>query len=383
MKEAVLNETRDRSPLRLMLFVTHRAKADPLANEIRQALLALAKEECFHLEVIQISDQPFLVEYFRLVAVPALVKTYPEPVQVFTGSHLIQQLSYWWPRWQLNWQDTTPTSLISAELALPPALLPPGISARVLQLSDEVFRLKQENEALQSRLRFRDRIIAMLAHDLRSPLTTAALAMETIEAGFNQADRRLPEATVSQLLRQSRSQLRKLDDMLNEMLQAACGEEEEFFIQPQQLDLQQLCHEVVSQLTKQIAARSQTLILDIPTDLPLVCADPQRIRQVLLNLFDNAIKYTPQGGELSLACLHRTSQKVQVSLCDTGPGIPEEAETIIFDDTFRLPRDYKTDGYGIGLSVCRRIIRAHYGQIWVSPRQPQGSCFHFTVPVLV
>ncbi|MFN7257382.1 MAG: ATP-binding protein, partial [Microcystis sp.] len=120
---------------------------------------------------------------------------------------------------------------------------------------------------------------------------------------------------------------------------------------------------------------------DIPQDLPPVYADEELIRQVIINLLENGIKYTPAGGEITLSVLHRTTQKVQVSISDTGPGIPEEKQEHIFEGHVRLKRDEGKEGYGIGLSVCRKIIRAHYGQIWVDSVPDHGSSFHFTLPV--
>jgi two-component system, OmpR family, clock-associated histidine kinase SasA len=105
------------------------------------------------------------------------------------------------------------------------------------------------------------------------------------------------------------------------------------------------------------------------------------LRQLLVNLLDNATKYTPQGGQISLSVLHRTSQKVQVTVCDTGPGIPPEKQERIFEGHFRLERDEKQEGYGLGLALCRRIAQAHYGQIWVDSSPNRGSSFHFTLPV--
>ncbi len=84
---------------------------------------------------------------------------------------------------------------------------------------------------------------------------------------------------------------------------------------------------------------------------------------------------------MRLSVLHRTTQKVQVSIRDDGLGIPKEKQRYIFDDQFRLDRDKDREGYGIGLALCRRIILAHYGQIWVDSTPNQGSCFHFTLPV--
>ncbi len=398
--------TIDKQRVQFMLFVNHYSKGDQQAQLIRQALSELGGDDCFGLQVVHISSQPSLVEYFRLVAIPALVKTEPLPTQVLTGTDLVQQLRYWWPRWQIALQEESLPQFndkrLPSEGVIGPegVMLPAGISRQVFQLSDEVFRLKQESEALEEQLKFRDRVIAILAHDLRTPLTTASLAIETLEKGLKQSQQWLAAADVPapsggaipnhsplsdemmlRLADQARSQLRKLDRMMDDILQAAQGEADQLSIQPEKLNLQRLCHDIMLQLRDRLSAKSLHMDADIPTDLPPVCADAERIRQVLNNLFDNAIKYTPAGGRLSLACLHRTSQTVQISLCDTGPGIPPEAEETIFDDAFRLPRDQQTSGYGIGLSLCRRIICAHYGRIWVSPRSPHGSCFHFTLPV--
>ena len=84
---------------------------------------------------------------------------------------------------------------------------------------------------------------------------------------------------------------------------------------------------------------------------------------------------------IRISGLHRTTQKVQISVCDNGPGIPEENRDRIFEERFRLERDAHHEGYGIGLSLCQRIIRAHYGQVWVDSPPTGGSCFHFTLPV--
>lgn len=126
----------------------------------------------------------------------------------------------------------------------------------------------------------------------------------------------------------------------------------------------------------------QKLVKDIPTDLPPVYVDQEKIRQVLINLLGNATKYTPEGGKIELTVMHRTAQKIEVSITDNGPGIPAEMRDRVFEERYRLERDGEADGYGIGLSLCRRIITAHYGHIWVDDAiGKKGSCFRFTLPV--
>ena len=106
------------------------------------------------------------------------------------------------------------------------------------------------------------------------------------------------------------------------------------------------------------------------------------MRQVLLNLLENALKFTQDGGRVTLTMLHRTNQWLQVSVCDSGPGIPTEEQQRIFLDRVRLPQTSNaTSGFGVGLSVCRRIVEVHGGKIWVVSAPGEGACFFFTVPV--
>jgi two-component system, OmpR family, clock-associated histidine kinase SasA len=165
------------------------------------------------------------------------------------------------------------------------------------------------------------------------------------------------------------------------LLQVGRSHDTELPIIPEKLELGKLCLQVLAEFSDRCIGKSQTIEIDIPQDLPRVYADPERIRQVLSNLLDNAIKYTPVGGTISLAALHRTNQKVQFSIGDSGPGIPEENRDRIFENHFRLQRDEATEGYGIGLSLCQRIVHAHYGQIWVDNSPYGGAWFHFILPV--
>ena len=139
--------------------------------------------------------------------------------------------------------------------------------------------------------------------------------------------------------------------------------------------------EVISQLDDQFQTKSQAITTDIPQDLPLIYGDEDKLRQVIANLLDNAIKYTPISGQIHVSTLHRTAQTIQVSIADNGLGIPEENQKHIFQDRYRLDRDLLQSGYGVGLAVCQQIVPAHYGQIWVESVPGKGSIFHFTLLV--
>ncbi len=380
------------APLQLLLFVDGRPKSRQQVQRLRAYLKELQAQYKFELQIVDVGQQPYLAEHFKLVATPALIKIHPEPRQILAGSNIIAQLKNWWPRWQtavdtyLKFQEDlqeridehgrvpSPKSTISSV----------AVSAELMRLSDEIFLLKQEKDKLQEQLQFKDRVIAMLAHDLRNPLTAAAIAIETLQSNYNTETgkfERLKPAMSAHLLKQSRTQTKIIDRMIADLLQVGRGDDTEFPIIPQKIALGQLCLDVLEELRDRCIAKLLHVETDIPKDLPSVYADPERIRQVIVNLLDNAIKYTPQGGKISVAGLHRTTQKVQFSVGDNGPGIPLENRDRIFENHFRLQRDEGTEGYGIGLCLCQRIIRAHYGQIWVDTAPNGGAWFHFTLPV--
>jgi len=296
-----------------------------------------------------------------------------------------------------------------------------GHCAEQIQLSDEIFRLKKEKEELLEQLQFKDRVLAMLAHDLRSPLTAASIAVETLELlvdtlpppalingpnrgrddlggkegasacsqrhwSANQGSHTQPLQTPpgqikEQLYKHAKSQFQIMNRMISDILQASKSMSAKLELQPRQLYMQYICLEVLSQFQNRLETHNQILSQDIPQDLPRVYGDEELLRQVIVNLLENAIKYTPSGGSIKFSILHRTTQKLQVSICDSGPGIPEEERERIFEGHFRLSRDEAKEGYGLGLALCRQIVRAHYGHIWCSPSPNQGSCFHFTLPV--
>jgi two-component system clock-associated histidine kinase SasA len=386
--EAVSKQpNRSEAPLQLLLFVDKRPTSSEKIRQIRNCLKELAdNEHDYELQVVDVSEQPHLAEHFKLVATPSLIKILPEPRQTLAGSNLVEQLQRWWTRWQRSQDEEIPVEPRDAVLAKnDESIRSVAHSAELIQLSDQIFRLQREKEELQAQLQFKDQLIAMLAHDLRNPLTAVSIALETLEQlkapPKTEETTRLNPKLMAQLVRHARMQTKAIDRMITDILQAARDKSADLRIQPKELDLGRLCLEVIERLSEQFQAKSQHIKTDIPSDLPKVYADRERVKQVLVNLLDNAIKYTPDQGTIELSILHRTTQKIQVSICDDGPGIPPDNQTLIFEEQFRLKRDESKEGYGIGLALCKRVVQAHYGQIWVDSSPQQGSCFHFTLPV--
>jgi two-component system clock-associated histidine kinase SasA len=381
--------------LQLLLFVDKRPSSREHIQRIRHHLQELHSNYTFDLRVIDVGESPYLAEHFKLVATPSLVKIHPEPRQTLAGTNLVEQLDRWWPKWQhavevYKSQCQTPTSPKGHASQNECINLSPSQnlsvmhSAEIMRMSDEIFRLKQEKAELQQQLQLKERLIAMLAHDLRNPLTAVSIALETLQTHIGSGEK-LPSnfkpSLVSQLVNHARTQTKNIERMISDLLQTARNADQPFQLQRQKCHLKQLCEEVIEYFQERCTSKSQYLQTDLPNDLPAVNADPERVRQVLTNLLDNAIKYTPENGVIQVAALHRTTRNVQISVCDNGFGIPAENQKHIFEDRFRLQRDREADGYGIGLSLCQRLIRAHYGEIWVDSVPNQGSCFHFTLPV--
>ncbi|MBF2075986.1 MAG: histidine kinase [Synechococcales cyanobacterium C42_A2020_086] len=377
------------APLQLLLFVDERPLSRERTRQIRKRLqeLALNSPHAYTLQVVKVAEQPHLVEHFKLVATPSLIKISPEPRQILAGTNLVAQIENWWTRWQNSIDDALARqALAEADEETGKAQIGSiAQSAEVMRLTDENFQLKREIAELENQLQFKDHLMAVLAHDLRNPLTALSIALETLEMGIHQRNGKHPWIStpelMAQMVKQAREQARSLDRLITDLLQVARDSSAALRIQPRELDLGKLCLEVLDRLQHQFQAKSHQVSTDIPGDLPKVYADPERVKQVLINLLDNAIKYTPAGGAINLSILHRTTQKVQVSVCDNGLGIPAEEQARIFEARVRLKRDETTDGYGFGLSVCKQIVQAHYGHLWVDSEPNQGSCFHFTLPV--
>ncbi|MEM6450183.1 MAG: histidine kinase [Cyanobacteria bacterium P01_D01_bin.105] len=376
------------SPFKLLLFIDKRPNATEQVRDVRKCLKKLQGDGSVSLEIIDVSNQPYLAEHFKLVATPALIKVSADKHQALAGSDIATQLEQWWPRWQreVATEATGATAASSVVTKADNGVAVDAVaqSTEILRLGDEIFKLEQEKEALTSQIEFKDRIIAMMAHDLRNPLTAASIALETLELAYEPNSKRAEKFTpelMAHLVKSTKVQIRTINSMITEILQAARGPSATLDITPERFDLKALCNQVISSFQSKLSHKKQTLEIDIPQDLPFVYADIDQAQRVLTNLIDNAIKYTPANGQIGISALHRTTEKVQVSIRDTGPGIPRDNQTVIFEESFRLQRDQTEDGYGLGLALCQRIVRAHYGQIWVDSKQGEGSCFHFTLPV--
>ena len=360
------DDPKGRQRLKLLLVAARHHLSGP---DLRSVVHYLERDDVGFQVTLQVADpsqQPELLELHRLVITPALIKLSPAPKQVFAGSNILQQLKGWVPRWQ---QDGVVSGL---GLSLRPTELDGSRTQKELQLEDQLLVLRQENETLIDRIHAQERLLRMVAHELRTPLTAAALALQS---------QRLGQIDLPRFQDVITRRLEEMEALSKDLLEVGTTRWETLF-NPQRLDLASVSAEVILELEKLWLGRNVEIRTDIPSDLPKVFADQRRMRQVLLNLLENALKYTGNGGHITLTMLHRTSQRLEVSVCDSGPGIPTEEQQRIFLDRVRLPQTSdRTTGFGVGLSVCRRIVEVHGGRIWVVSEPGEGACFTFTVPI--
>ncbi len=352
--------------LKLLLVA---ARSQLSKDDVSELVKFLQSEECGFEVSMQIADpteHPELLELHKLVATPALIKLSPSPKQVLAGSNICKQIKNWLPRWQ---HDGVVSGL---GLSLRPSEFDGSRTQKELQLEDELLVLRQENQTLINRIQSQERLLRMVAHELRTPLTATALALQSQQLG------QIDQSRFQDVLKR---RLEEMELLSKDLLEVGTTRWEALF-NPQRLDLANVAAGAILELEKMWLGRNVSILTDIPSDLPEVFADQRRMNQVLLNLLENALKFTQGGGNISLTMLHRTNSWVEVSVSDKGPGIPKEEQERIFLDRVRLPQTSgETQGFGVGLSVCRRIVEVHGGRIWVVSEPDEGATFFFSVPV--
>ena len=220
----------------------------------------------------------------------------------------------------------------------------------------------------------RRRMLADLAHEMRTPLATIDAHLEAVEDGVRNLDR-----DTFAVLRDSTHRLRRLAEDIGAVSHA---EEGGLDIHPRAVDPAGLATAAVDAAHDRYAAKGVRLQTRLGTHDP-VRADPDRIGQVLTNLLDNALRHTEPGGVVTLGC-DRVDRWIQYTVADTGEGIPAEHFDHVFDRFFRIDtaRDRAHGGSGIGLSIAKALVEAHGGGIGVDSAGPdQGATFTVRLPV--
>jgi signal transduction histidine kinase len=232
----------------------------------------------------------------------------------------------------------------------------------------------------KQQLEFKNQFLSHVSHELRTPLTCIYQYVTLILDGL--AGPVAPDQ--SDHLKTILKSVNQLHAMIRDLLEATRAESGKMRIEPRCIALGELIQQTVAMLRPMADEKKIGLEIGLDQRLPLVHADPDRVLEVLINLVDNAIKFTPPEGSVMLqACMVEADPgSVYVSVTDSGRGIGPEAKALIFERLYQDPDsvDNNRSGLGLGLFICKEIVRLHHGRIWVSSEPGQGSTFTFTLP---
>lgn len=226
----------------------------------------------------------------------------------------------------------------------------------------------------------RDLITQTLVHDLRSPLGTVETALVMIESAIPQDQR---DELTEQSIEIGHRSLGRVLNLIESLLSISQLESGKIKLDLEEVDISKLISETLAELTPQAYQIDVALRHDYPTDLPPIHADKDVIQRVLINLLDNSLKYTPQGGEISVRVIPSTDDTLTFQVTDTGPGIPPEYRETVFKRFTQVPETQgRRPGSGLGLTFCRLAVEAHGGNIWIEETgQEIGTTFTFTLPL--
>jgi two-component system phosphate regulon sensor histidine kinase PhoR len=221
--------------------------------------------------------------------------------------------------------------------------------------------------------RIKSELLTMASHDLRSPLTAILTYVDLMDrmGGFNDKQRDFGENI--------KSSVQSITDLIDDLLQlnqidAGLDKRREL------ASLDEVVRHTIEALKGQADVKHQLLTVNIARDVPKVFGDSIRLRQMLMNLVSNAIKYTPEGGVVGVSLFEEGGEAVLV-VSDTGIGIPVEDQPHIFDKFYRVDKN-KSDfqGLGLGLSIVRSIVDLHNGRVWVESQPGEGTTFTVVLP---
>ncbi len=217
--------------------------------------------------------------------------------------------------------------------------------------------------------------ISNVSHELRTPLASLKALAETLQEGALDD----PPAARRFLIRME-TEIDNLTQLVNELLELSRIESGKVPLSFQRVFPCDLLKPAYDRMTLQAERAGLELILDCPSDLPIVFADPDRISQVLINLVHNAIKFTPPEGKITLSA-YRDEEYIVFYVRDTGVGIPKKDLTRIFERFYKADQARAGGGTGLGLSIARHMIESHGGYIWAESEEDIGSTFYFTLPI--
>ncbi|MCX6001088.1 MAG: PAS domain S-box protein [Chloroflexi bacterium] len=222
----------------------------------------------------------------------------------------------------------------------------------------------------------KDEFIGLVSHEMRTPLTVIIGSLHTaLDRG-----ELLPQDEINELLNGALVEAETLSHVLDNLLELSRTQAKQLLLFPEPMMIKQLAKDVIKEFQGKSAHQ---FILDFPSGIPPVEADTLRVRRVLYNLVQNAVKYSPDGSKIRVFARQEPDRLV-IGVRDHGSGISAADQARLFNSFQRLGLEPfgKTKGIGLGLMVCLRLVEAHGGKIWVESAPGEGATFYFTLPVI-
>jgi len=227
---------------------------------------------------------------------------------------------------------------------------------------------------LEIQMKRRVEFTRALVHELKTPITPILASSDLLVT-------ELREEPFLSLAKNINRGACAMNDRVDELLDLARGEIGMLQLKLQSMDLLPLLRTTADDMAAIASSQGQSLLLDLPSSLPVAQADGNRLRQIVLNLLSNACKFTPTGGKITLKARKEAAYLV-IEVEDTGPGISEEEQQRLFQPYYRLESNRERfSGLGLGLALCKTLVELQGGKIWVKSQKGKGSTFSFSIPL--
>jgi PAS domain S-box-containing protein len=288
-----------------------------------------------------------------------------------TGTALIDRVEAFAGRdGQMNWHSTTKVPLRNLKGEIIGLV---GISRDITERKRAELKLEQALKAERELVDLRARFVSMAAHEFRTPLASILSATELIHHYRD----RLTAEQLDQRLRDIADQVMFLTDIVENFLQAARTEMGKTELTLQPTSLTAVCQEIIDDFQRRPNFQHQFSMRS--DDPPPALLDKQRMRQVLLNLVANAVKYSPHGTTITIELTH-TPNELTCSISDQGIGIPEADQAHLFEMFYRATNAAGVSGTGLGLAIAKQVVDLHQGKITCCSAQDQGTTFTVKLP---
>lgn len=237
-----------------------------------------------------------------------------------------------------------------------------------------------EAEAAQQALEnARKDLVAWASHDLRTPLTSLRAMLSAVSEGVVD-----DQETIDRYMRLSQSEVSRMSDLINDLFELVQLDVGHLALEREKSSLSDLISDTLETMRARAESKEIQLIGEVDKEVDPVWMASDKISRVLHNLLENAIRHTPQGGEVSLKA-ERSGNQICISVRDTGEGVPAEAIPHVFERFFRAEESrsragYDAGGTGLGLAIAKGLVEAHNGRIWLESEQGKGAVFSFVVP---